>query len=709
MLFKSTNFILGILDKIFKSNFHATGIENIPPNPTIFVANHFTRAETFIVPYVLYKHAKRRVRSLADNNVFVGKLGEYLHKMETISTTDPKRNHIILSDLITGRRDWLIYPEGIMVKDKKITKMQNYVINSFPKGKKKVFTGSAVLALKTALLKRQYLNARDENNKKKLAELEEEFTIPQGYDISVMDTMIVPINITYYPVRPGHNKIEKALNRFFKKATPRIREELEIEGNILLNSDVIVNFGKPINVPEYIKAGKKISDLVPFVNAGIKNNLMINFFRYRLTNHFMEKIYNNVCLNFDHIFALTIYHYNRHSISKEHLKKLLYVNVMAAKELGKYHIHKPMRKGVYKLLIDNIYHYFDDIFTLAKAQEIITEKDGVVYINKKTLTRHVPFHEIRLKNTLMVFVNEVSLLTDIVDICKSNMRQSADELDDSVMRKIFKQDVEIFTKDYQKYFLEQESKPSTIGCPFFLEAPDSDVAVILSHGYKSAPEEVRELANYIHSLGVSVYAVRLAGHGTAPVNLRDVHWEDWYESFNRGYAALKTKYKKVIVAGFSTGGLLALLTAARRDGAVDGVISINAAIKLNDIRAKFVPTIKFWNELVHSKKLEKEYITDKPENPNINYAKNYLNGVIELKKLMHECNDSLKNITSPTLVIQGTKDPVVNPKSGDIIFKNIKAKRKELITPEFKRHVIVRGEDVEKVFEPIGQFLEKIM
>ena len=306
MLFKSTGFIINLLEKIFKSNFHATGVENIPPNPTIFVANHFTRSETFILPYILYKYTKRRVRSLADDKVFVGKLGEYLEKMETLSTHNPKRNHIMLSDLISGRRDWLIYPEGIMVKDKKISKKQNYIILSYNNKKRNVFTGAAVLALKTVLCKKRYLNAIKKNNQKELELLEREFALPKGKNISLMNTMIVPVNITYYPEMPGPNRLKNTLQKFFKTASARIHEEIEIESNILAKSDVIINFGKPIDVAEYIKNGQKITDSLMILPNKTKTNLIIRFFRYRLTNLFMEQIYNNISLNFDHIFALTI-------------------------------------------------------------------------------------------------------------------------------------------------------------------------------------------------------------------------------------------------------------------------------------------------------------------------------------------------------------------------------------------------------------------
>ncbi len=145
------------LEKLFDSNLKISDEHNIPNTPIIFVANHFTRAETFILPYMMDRLLKRRVRSLADKKVFVGALGKYLASMGTIATDDKQRNAKIIGDLLTGNADWLIYPEGIMVKNKHVIKKGYYQI-SMPNGSMlKVKTGAAVLAIKAELIKREIL------------------------------------------------------------------------------------------------------------------------------------------------------------------------------------------------------------------------------------------------------------------------------------------------------------------------------------------------------------------------------------------------------------------------------------------------------------------------------------------------------------------------------------------------------------------------
>ena len=149
------------------------------------------------------------------------------------------------------------------------------------------------------------------------------------------------------------------------------------------------------------------------------------------------------------------------------------------------------------------------------------------------------------------------------------------------------------------------------------------------------------------------------------------------------------------------------MIAAQKKHKISAVISINAAIKLNDIRVNLVPTIHYWNEfltLLHSSKGKKEFIIDKPENPKINYSKNYLKGVKELSDLMDHCNKSLKQIESPTLIIQGANDPVVNPKSGKIIYNKINSKVKKILTPDFNNHVIIKNTN-QQLFSEISKFI----
>ena len=88
---KSTTFALSMLERIFRAKIRVVGVENLNGEPTLFVINHFTRAETFIVPWVLYKQTGEYVHTLANPELFVGRFGEYLSQLGVIRTDEPDR------------------------------------------------------------------------------------------------------------------------------------------------------------------------------------------------------------------------------------------------------------------------------------------------------------------------------------------------------------------------------------------------------------------------------------------------------------------------------------------------------------------------------------------------------------------------------------------------------------------------------------------
>jgi esterase/lipase len=203
----------------------------------------------------------------------------------------------------------------------------------------------------------------------------------------------------------------------------------------------------------------------------------------------------------------------------------------------------------------------------------------------------------------------------------------------------------------------------------------------------------------------------MRGLGTAPRQLCDVKWEDWVHSFNRGYAVLKNTCEHIFVGGFSSGGILALINAARKQKAVQGLFCINSPIILANIKTRFLPAALAWNDLLdkfHISKGKLEYVVNPTESPDINYSLNYIKGLRQLDQMITECRKVLSQITIPTLVIQSNHDPVVDPKSAEIIYSKIQSTQKQFVSLERSRHVIVRQEGKEEVFEKIHAFIENV-
>jgi esterase/lipase/1-acyl-sn-glycerol-3-phosphate acyltransferase len=720
--FRYASIALRVLEKILGSNFSVSGLEKIPNHPVMFVANHFTRAETFFVPYLIHKYTGRQIRCLADSGLYFGALGKFLESVGTISTKNPNRDKIIIKDLITGDHDWMIYPEGSMVKSKETRNEKGYV-NYTPYRTGPVRTGSAVLALKSQLYRMDMIDAAE---KKQTAEVlkyfEDEYGIEYQDYFAEINTKIIPLNITYYPLRPGTNKIKNLITRLVPKIPKQIAEELEIEGNLLLGAEINLSFGDPICLGKYISANRAMIYQIPIIKNETKTNLILRYFRSKLTNDFMERIYSDTQINFDHIFSASIAFFPKQEIDINHLKRIIYLSGVMIKKCGKYRLNSSIyEENLFRIFLDEPNEAFDSVFELAKNQGVIEVLSGdKIKIRKNIFAKKYDFHEIRRENSLQVIANEFSLLETASNIVRRNVKIPDDEIRRKVFTEIHNYDLEIFNSDYEIYFDKKFSKPKEIGSPFFLDAKSKDflkvkkVGILVSHGYKSAPAEVLALGKYFNSLGFKVYGSRLKGHGTSPSNLKDVTWEDWYYGMQRGYAALHNICSKIVIIGFSTGGLLSLLSCANKSKnhkKLAGIVVINSALKLLDLRTRMVPGINLWNEMMEKLNFDKakfEFVDDEPENPHINYSRNYLKGVEQLEKLMHKTGENLRKIYDPTMVIQSKKDPVVNPISGRLIYEKISSKEKILSEPDFSNHVIVNGEKKEEIFAIIRGFFAKL-
>lgn len=267
---------------------------------------------------------------------------------------------------------------------------------------------------------------------------------------------------------------------------------------------------------------------------------------------------------------------------------------------------------------------------------------------------------------------------------------------------------ELFVREYEKNYCKEESKPPDIGMPFLLHSPGSDTGVLLVHGLMAAPEEVREWAQFLHEKNLTVYAPRLAGHGTSSRDLSVRNYHDWLDSVERGQAILKQYCEKILIAGFSTGAGLALQSAIMRPHDFEAVIAVNAPLKFKRFSSKFAEALNAYNGCCHylgNSNLAVEFMKNDADNPHINYLRCPVSAFVQVKQLMRNVRKSLPEIHIPALVLQAKKDPKVAPQSGPAIFKLLGTNRKHFSWIYYNMHGIVRGKIAGEVFKEVESFL----
>ena len=424
----------------------------------------------------------------------------------------------------------------------------------------------------------------------------------------------------------------------------------------------------------------------------------------------MNEVYKNTFISFDHVFALCLEYLEDKEFTLDELKLRIYLVSKELKTLDIYHLDTLLDANLYKLLNDEKHEIFDDILTLSIRQNILVHIEKETYkVDVKNFKYEHTFESIRLKNTLRVLINETVILHELHSSVKYHVQKDSKKIAQEVFYIIYNRDKKEFKYDYNRFYSVFDSKPKEVGKPFVLFDEKNTIGCIISHGYMAAPKEIEPLAKYLFEHGINVYGVRLKGHGTMPEDLRDTTYQDWYDSYDAGYAALSGVSEKLYLCGFSTGGLLALLKASNTQNKVNGVICINSALSLKDIRVKyFASTMSMLNNFLSMFNADIDAYENNPEHPNINYKMHYISSIGELKELIDITNERLEYITEPLLIIQGDKDPVVNPESADIIYDTIASAQKEKYIVHSDKHVITLQESVnQKMFVKIVEFIRK--
>lgn len=242
--------------------------------------------------------------------------------------------------------------------------------------------------------------------------------------------------------------------------------------------------------------------------------------------------------------------------------------------------------------------------------------------------------------------------------------------------------------------------------PEYIEG-DSDIGVLLIHGFTASPYEMHELGEFLNKeYKYSIYNARVAGHGSNPDNLNLLSYKDWYESLKLGYYILKKNNKKLFIAGQSMGALLAMSIGFNND--CDGLVLLSPALSISDPKFKAVPIAKYFVNSVKKRnfeeKLSRFYYNVRP-----------MHGLDQLSKLIKYVRSSVVEHKSPMIVLQSKYDDVVDAEQVISYFDFLKnTANSSLVIFENNRkiqHVLTNelNPEREDTFKIVGAWLEGIV
>jgi esterase/lipase len=426
---------------------------------------------------------------------------------------------------------------------------------------------------------------------------------------------------------------------------------------------------------------------------------------------YMTEIYSMTTVNHEHLFAsfLRMVPFKKNCERGLRKRVFLAASKLAQTEDAKLYLHKSLRGNQAHLLTDDRYGKFDNFLQLALEKKILVKRDGCLEIDRSRLAAPISFHRGRIDNPIEMMANEIEPLSRLHRLLMFLAVQPNFLLSFNILRTLYKKGKGQYRQDFAAYGYRDDLDRKKFGQSFLLPGIKKKKGVVLVHSYLSAPAEVKQLANKLWRQGYWVYGLRLPGHGTSSQDLANRSHSEWIEAVEEGYVLMRSVCKSVVLCGVSVGASLALELASRIPE-VAGVVAVSPPLKLQDYSTKFMPNTDAWNRIV--KKLrggEKdqffEFVAD---NSHINYRKNPYAGILEVGDLLEIVESRLTEVTSPVLVIQSDKNPVIDEESSRKVYERLQSEEKQFVQFSFDRHIIINGDGSGKVHQEIVSFINRL-
>ncbi len=710
----------------------------------IFLFNHFSRFETFIPQFLIYEQTGAYCCAIASGEFFKedSLLSKYLQNVGVFPHDHPRLFPILAAQIFRGRKV-IIFPEGGMVKDRQVLDNKGeYNIFSRVTGlRRKHHTGAAVLAQGIEAFKTSIRNAYCKKNTELLTSWKDQLNLDnldQLLTAALKPTLIIPANITFYPIRASENFLQKGIQLLNENLSLRQTEELLVEGNIMFkDTDMDIRMGKPVDpyhvwhwwnryLLEALSSENLSLDDIFTLHSHPKNfkqRIMGLYFKKNAADtrdQYMKEIYANVTINLSHLASSLIMmciDQGMFEIEKQHFYTTLYIAVKHLQKIKQVNLHRSLlNPDEYEGLVLGTSERFEHFICVAKTSELIEESENIYHFLPKLLKDH-DFDVIRMENLIAVYNNEAKPVKEVTDTLKKALNKYKHITEKELSELFFDDELCALAWEQKIYSdpryaeINQQETAHASAEPFFLKPETANgMGILLVHGLLARPAELRSYGEFLCKQGYVVIAPRLKGHGTSPYALRDQSWEDWYGSVARCFEVLKHHCRQIVLIGFSSGGALSLKLAAEQHPEIIAVVAVAVPVKFVDKSFMLVPLVHGTNKLVRwvsSLEGVKPFIDNNPEHPNINYRNTPIRSLFELRRLINNLDDILPQVKIPVLIIYADQDPVVSVDSATSLIKKIGSQHKHLKIINASHHGILKDNSGD-TWAIIDHFLKQI-
>ncbi len=241
--------------------------------------------------------------------------------------------------------------------------------------------------------------------------------------------------------------------------------------------------------------------------------------------------------------------------------------------------------------------------------------------------------------------------------------------------------------------------------PFYFKG-NNGKAILLVHGWSSAPYSIRKLGEYLNKNGYTVFGPTLTGHGTKPDDLKNVKGEEWIKDVKLAYTKLAKEYEKVFIIGVSMGGSLALILA-ENNLQISGLVLLATPYRMkSERRMKIILIIMSWFKDFYKKYYPKEITKiGTAITPFISYQRYSVKNMQELLKIVQQARKKISFIQQPCFILQADNDHLIGRKSMKNIYQKINSQSKQMKYVYNSYHSFISDLNKTEIFVDILNFI----
>ncbi|HCG56206.1 MULTISPECIES: alpha/beta fold hydrolase [Brevibacterium] len=231
--------------------------------------------------------------------------------------------------------------------------------------------------------------------------------------------------------------------------------------------------------------------------------------------------------------------------------------------------------------------------------------------------------------------------------------------------------------------------------PYRQIAPDSASAVLFLHGITGSPAAWFPIARGLSHHGISVSVPLLPGHGTRWQDLNATTWSDWLDAANAELKTLSRTHSRVVVAGLSMGGALALALGAS-DLPPDELVLVNPALYIDSPLTPILPVLKhvvasvpaIGGDIAH------------PDRCEYAYDRTPVAAIASFASAQRTLREDLWRIECPVTLFVSGRDGVVGPRTLRTLRSRL-PQRPTILSLRRSKHVATLDVDADIIAEAI--------